>query len=71
MSVTCIVFNPRQTIELDMQQEDPTQTLNVNISPAIGYVSMTVQPVSLIEMMIFGESGMAIDFMIDEYVVKM
>jgi len=71
MSVTFTVINPAQTISLDMLQEDPPQTLTLTIAPATGYVSMTVQPVSLIEMMIFGESGMAIDFMIDEYVVKM
>lgn len=69
MSVSLIVNNPAQTISLDMLQEQPTQNLSLAVSS--GNVNIARQPVTPIEMIIFGETGMAIDFMSNEYVVKL
>lgn len=68
MTVSLVVNNPAQTISLDMVQEQPTQSVSLIVST--GTVNIARQPVSQIEMLLFGEGGMAIDFMIDEYAVK-
>lgn len=68
MTVSLVVNNPAQTISLDMVQEQPTQSVSLIVST--GTVNIERQPVSQIEMLLFGEGGMAIDFMIDEYAVK-
>jgi hypothetical protein len=56
-------------LSIDMLQEQPTQNLSLAVSN--GNVNIARQPVTPIEMIIFGETGMAIDFMSNEYVVKL
>lgn len=68
MTVSITVNNPAQTINLNMLQEQSTQTLALVITD--GSVNIARQPVTPTEMLLFGESGMAIDFMLDDYVIK-
>lgn len=68
MTVSLVVNNPAQTISLDMVQEQPTQSLSLVITT--GAVTIARQPVSVVEMPLFGESGLNMDFLIDEYAWK-
>jgi hypothetical protein len=68
MTVSLIVNNPAQTISLDMNQEQPTQSLSLIIGS--GTVSIARQPLPPTEMLLFGDSGLAIDFMLNQYAVK-
>lgn len=68
MTVSLVVNNPAQTISLDMVQEQPTQTQSLIITT--GSVVVARQPVSVVEMPLFGESGLNIDFLINEYAWK-
>jgi len=68
MTVSLVVYNPNQTISLDMVQEQPTQSLSLLVSR--GSVTLVRKPVSMVEMPLFGESGLNIDFLIDEYAWK-
>lgn len=68
MTVSLVVNNPAQTISIDMLQEQPTQTQSLIITT--GSVVVARQPVSAVEMPLFGESGLNIDFLINEYVWK-
>lgn len=68
MTVSVVVYNPNQTISLDMVQEQPTQSLSLLVSR--GSVTLARKPVSMVEMPLFGESGLNIDFLIDEYAWK-
>lgn len=68
MTVSVVVSNPAQTLSLDMLQEQPTQSLSLVITT--GTVTIARQPVSMVEMPLFGESGLNIDFLIDEYAWK-
>ncbi len=67
MSVSLTVNNPAQTIGLDMLQEQPTQTLS--LIAADGTVNIARQPRSQIDMLL-DESGIVLDFMLDEYIIK-
>jgi hypothetical protein len=69
MTVSVTVNNPAQTISLDMNQEQPTQSISLIVGS--GTVTVARQPLTTTEMLLFGDSGLAIDFMLDEYVVKM
>lgn len=68
MTVSITVNNPAQTVSLNMLQEQPTQTLALVI--ADGVLNIVRQPLTPTEMLLFGEGGMAIDFMLDDYVIK-
>jgi hypothetical protein len=68
MTVSLVVNNPAQTISIDMLQEQPTQTQSLIITT--GSVVVARQPVSAVEMPLFGESGLNIDFLINEYAWK-
>lgn len=68
MSVSLAVINPAQTISLDMLQEQPTQTLALALSG--GTVNIEREPRSMIDMLL-DESGMVIDFMLNDYIVKL
>lgn len=68
MTVSLVVNNPAQTISLDMVQEQPTQSVSLVITT--GSVTIARQPVSVVEMPLFGESGLNMDFLIDEYAWK-
>lgn len=68
MTVSLIVNNPAQTISLDMLQEQPTQNLSLVLTD--GSVTIARQPVSQVEMPLLGESGVNIDFIINEYAWK-
>lgn len=68
MTVSLVVNNPAQMISLDMVQEQPTQSLSLVITT--GSVTIARQPVSVVEMPLFGESGLNMDFLIDEYAWK-
>lgn len=68
MTVSLTVNNPAQTISLDMVQEQPVQSLALTITT--GSVTIARQPVSVVEMPLFGESGLNIDFLLDEYAWK-
>lgn len=68
MTVSMIVANPAQTVSLDMVQEQSTQSLSLVI--ADGSVALERQPVSLVEMPLLAESGLNIDFLLNEYAVK-
>ena len=68
MTVSLIVNNPVQTISLDMLQEQPTQNLSLVLTD--GSVAVMRQPVSQVEMPLLGESGVNIDFIINEYAWK-
>lgn len=67
MTVAVVVANPAQTLSLNMLQEQPTQTLALNI--AGGVVNLARQPRSAADMLL-DESGVAMDFMLDIYIVK-
>jgi hypothetical protein len=68
MTVSLVVNNPAQTISIDMLQEQPTQTQSLIITT--GSVVVARQPVSAVEMPLLGESGLNIDFLINEYAWK-
>lgn len=68
MTVSLVVNNPAQTISLDMLQEQPTQTQSLIVTT--GSVTVARQPVSAVEMPLFGESGLNLDFLINEYAWK-
>jgi hypothetical protein len=68
MTVSLVVNNPAQTISLDMLQEQPTQTQSLIVTT--GSVAVARQPVSAVEMPLFGESGLNLDFLINEYAWK-
>lgn len=68
MTVSVIVSNPGQTISLDMVQEQAAQSQSLVISD--GSVAIERKPVSFIEMPLFGDAGLNIDFMINEYAWK-
>jgi hypothetical protein len=51
-----------------MNQEQPTQSLSLIIGS--GTVSIARQPLPPTEMLLFGDSGLAIDFMLNQYAVK-
>lgn len=68
MTVSLVVNNPAQTISIDMLQEQPTQTQSLIITT--GSVVVARQPVSAVEMPLFGDSGLNIDFLINEYAWK-
>jgi len=51
-----------------MNQEQPTQSLSLIVGS--GTVSIARQPLPPTEMILFGESGLAIDFMLNQYAVK-
>ena len=67
MTVSLTVNNPAQTISLEMNQEQPTQTLSLIVGS--GTVSIVRQPRSSIDMLL-DEGGLVIDFMLDEYITK-
>ncbi len=67
MTVSLVVNNPAQTISLDMVQEQATQTLGLVV--ADGMVNIARQPRSQIDMLL-DESGIVLDFMLDEYIIK-
>lgn len=67
MTVSLVVNNPAQTISLDMVQEQATQTLGLVV--ADGTVNIARQPRSQIDMLL-DESGIVLDFMLDEYIIK-
>jgi hypothetical protein len=68
MTVSLVVNNLAQTISIDMLQEQPTQTQSLIITT--GSVVVARQPVSAVEMPLLGESGLNIDFLINEYAWK-
>lgn len=67
MTVTLTVNNPGQTITLDMIQEKATQTLDLVI--ADGVLNIARQPRSEIDMLL-DEEGIALDFLLDQYITK-
>lgn len=67
MTVSVTVNNPAQTISLDMVQEQATQSLSLIVSN--GSVSIARQPRSEIDMLL-DESGMVLDFLLNEYIWK-
>jgi hypothetical protein len=67
MTVSLTVNNPAQTISLEMNQEQPTQSLSLIVGS--GTVSVARQPRSSIDMLL-DEGGLVIDFMLDEYITK-
>jgi len=67
MTVSLTVNNPAQTISLEMDQEQPTQSLSLIVGS--GTVSVARQPRSSIDMLL-DEGGLVIDFMLDEYITK-
>lgn len=67
MTVSITVNNPAQTISLDMLQEQPTQNLSLAVSG--GNVNIARQPRSEIDMLL-DESGIALDFLLDQYIIK-
>lgn len=67
MTVSLAVNNPAQTISLDMNQEQPIQSLSLIVGS--GTVSIAREPRSSIDMLL-DEGGLVIDFMLNEYVVK-
>lgn len=67
MTVSLTVNNPAQTISLEMNQEQTTQTLSLVVGS--GTVSIARQPRSSIDMLL-DEGGLVIDFMLDEYITK-
>ena len=68
MTVSLTVNNPAQTISLEMNQEQPTQSLSLIVGS--GTVSIAREPLTPTEMLIFGDAGLGIDFMVNDYVVK-
>jgi hypothetical protein len=69
MTVALSVANPAQTLSLDMVQEQAVQSLSLIVGS--GTVSIAREPLTPTEMLIFGDAGLGIDFMLNEYVVKM
>ena len=69
MTVSLIVNNPAQTISLEMNQEQPVQSLSLVVGS--GTVSIAREPLTPTEMLLFGDAGLGIDFMLNEYVIKM
>ena len=67
MTVSLVVNNPAQTISLDMVQEQATQSLSLVVSD--GSVALARQPRSAIDMLL-DESGIVLDFLLDEYIWK-
>jgi hypothetical protein len=69
MTVALSVANPAQTLSLDMVQEQAVQSLSLIVES--GTVSIAREPLTPTEMLIFGDAGLGIDFMLNEYVIKM
>lgn len=67
MTVSVTVNNPAQTISLNMVQEQATQSLSLIVSN--GSVSIARQPRSEIDMLL-DESGIVLDFLLNQYIWK-